>query len=186
MGKTGRVSWGKGLLVVAFVIASLGLLISCSWIADAAIDSMIDHETEKAAAEAETEAAGSAAASSQTAPQNAEPSVHKVVGAWENPDYNNEGRAARVVFGLNDDGTYTYLAFDRLDGGEVFEGTVVYQRTWVDEEGRSCGESTVTLNNGMSWNTLDRISADGNVLEIQSGVREINPQGARYSIYYRP
>ena len=92
-----------------------------------------------------------------------------------------------MVYSLNADGSFTYLAFDRLDGsGEGYEGTVTYLRTWIDEEGRSCGESTVTLNNGMSWNTLDRISADGDTLEVQSGVRTINPQGPRYSIYYRP
>jgi hypothetical protein len=176
---------GLGLAVGAF-----GALLSCSSIFDAAVDSMIDREADKAAAdterEAEADAAGSTKAAAQTAPQNVDPSVHRIVGAWENPDYNSEGRSARVVFSLNGDGTFTYLAFDRLDGGEVYEGVVTYIRTWTDEQGRSCGECTVTLNNGMSWNTLDRISVDGNTLEVQSGVRKINPEGARYSIYYRP
>jgi hypothetical protein len=38
----------------------------------------------------------------------------------------------------------------------------------------------------MSWETLDRIAADGSTLEVQSGVRKINPKGPRHSIYYRP
>jgi hypothetical protein len=175
---------------MALVVVALVVLGSCSSLFHAAMGSMIDHETDKAAADAEREAAadsgGSAGAPAQTAPANIDPSVHRVVGAWENPAYNNEGRSARVVFSLNADGTFTYLAFDRLDGGEVYEGVVTYTRTWIDEQGRSCGESTVALNNGMSWNTLDRISVDGNTLEVQSGVRKINPQGPRYSIYYRP
>ena len=91
------------------------------------------------------------------------------------------------MYSLNADGTYTYLAFDRVDGsGTVYEGTFKYLKTWIDEEGRSCGQCTVTLNNGMSWKTLDRIGADGSILKVQSGVRKSNPKGARYSIYYRP
>ena len=66
---------------------------------------------------------------------------HNIAGAWINSVYNDEGRSARVVYSLNADGAYTYLAVDR---------------------------------------------ADGSTLEVQSGVRKINPKGARYSIYYRP
>ena len=176
-----------GLALIALALIVVGALTSCSSIFDAAVDSMIDRETDKAVAETQTEEeSGSATASSQTAPQTVDPSVHRIVGAWVNPDYNDEERAARLVYSLNADGTFTYMAFDRLDGGEVYEGTVTYISTWVDEAGRSCGECTVTLDNGMSWRTLDRISVDGNTLEVQSGVRTINPQGPRYSIYYRP
>ena len=178
----------RAAAVVLWAVLAAALLSSCYSIFDAAVDSMIDRETDKAAAEARAEAEAKAEGDSpQAPPRNIDPSVHRIVGAWENPEYNAEGRSARVVFSLNADGTFTYLAFGRLDGsGEVYEGTVVYTRTWIDDQGRSCGESTVTLNNGMSWNTLDRISVDGNTLEVQSGVRTINPKGPRYSIYYRP
>jgi len=180
--------------LLATVVAALftaGMLASCSSIFDAAVDSMIDRQTDKGAAQAEANARGDAAedagAPAPTARQGIDPSVHRIVGTWENREYNDKGRSARVVFGLNADGTFSYLAFDRLDGsGEVYKGTVAYIRGWIDEEGRSCGESTVTLNNGMSWNTLDRIGVDGNTLEVQSGVRRIDPRGPRYSIYYRP
>ncbi|MBN1836963.1 MAG: hypothetical protein JW820_14000 [Spirochaetales bacterium] len=180
--------------VIAVVLAAVvvvALAASCSSIFDAAVDSMIDRETDKAVAQAEEDAEAAGAESGASAPKSAagaiDPSVHRVAGVWENPDYDDEGRSARVVFSLNADRSFTYLAFDRRDGsGEVYEGTVVYLRTWIDEQGRSCGESTVTLNNGMSWNTLDRISVDGNTLEVQSGVRKIDPKGSRYSIYFRP
>jgi len=186
-----RISGARLAIVgLAIVVVALGALSACSSLFDAAVDSMVDREMDKAAADAErdaeADAVGSAGTAPQATPRNIDPSVHRIVGAWENPDYNDEGRSARVVFSLNEDGTFTYLAFDRLDGGDVYEGVATYIRTWIDEEGRSCGESTVTLNNGMSWNTLDRISVDGNTLEVQSGVRRINPQGPRYSIYYRP
>jgi hypothetical protein len=177
---------GVGALPVVLILALLALS-SCHSLFNAALGSMVGHEKEKATAEAESETPEKPASSAQSAPKNIDPSVHRIVGAWENAAYNNEGRSARVVFSLNADGSFTYLAFDRLDGsGEVYEGVVAYIKTWIDDEGRSCGESTVTLNNGMSWNTLDRISVDGNTLEVQSGVRKINPNGPRYSIYYRP
>lgn len=191
---------GAALLALALTLALAGLS-SCSSIFDAAVDSMIDRERDKAVvdaqADAQADAAQGAAAKSpaaqgaastpQPAPRNFDPSVHRVVGVWENREYNTEGRSARVVFSLNSDGTLTYLAFDRLDGsGQTYKGTVTYIRTWIDEAGRSCGESTVMLDNGMSWNTLDRVSVDGNTLEVQSGVRAIDPKGPRYSIYRRP
>jgi hypothetical protein len=85
---------------MALVVVALVVLGSCSSLFHAAMGSMIDHETDKAAADAEREAAadsgGSAGAPAQTAPANIDPSVHRVVGAWENPAYNNEGRSARV------------------------------------------------------------------------------------------
>jgi len=56
---------------------------------------------------------------------------------------------------------------------------------WVDSEGRRVGKSEVTLEGGMSWETLDRISVDGTTLEVQSGVDKIDANGPRYSIYYR-
>jgi hypothetical protein len=172
----------KRLPVLVLAAVALASLSSCSSVFEAAVASMVGGEADRGA-EAEAGAAGQA----QEAPQNIDPSVHRIVGAWENPDYDDEGRAARVVYSLNADGTFTYLAFDRLDGsGETYEGTATYIRTWIDAEGRSCGESTVTLSNGMSWNTLDRISVDGTTLEVQSGVRSIDPKGPRYSIYRRP
>jgi hypothetical protein len=178
---------GRGLrsrVLFALAAVALAALSSCSSLFHTAMDSMVEREEDRALAKAD--AGESAGSPPQTAPRNVDRSMHKIAGAWVNPDYNSEGRAARVVYSPNEDGTYTYVAFDRLDGGEVYEGTATYLRTWIDEAGRSCGESTVTLNNGMSWRMLDRISADGNTLEVQSGVEKIDPKGLRYSIYYRP
>ena len=84
------------------------------------------------------------------------------------------------------DGTILYIAYDNDSGtGNKYEGTVKYKERWADSEGRICGKSDVTLSGGMTWETLDRISADGNTLEVQSGTPEIDPKGPRYSIYYR-
>jgi hypothetical protein len=109
-----------------------------------------------------------------------------IIGTWINPDYNNDGRSARVEYAANTDGTIGYAAFDKADGsGNVYKGTVKYLERWTDGEGRQCGRSIVTLDIGMSWETLDRISADGKTLEVQSGVKAIDPSGPRYSVYYR-
>ncbi|MBN1797835.1 MAG: hypothetical protein JW822_04635 [Spirochaetales bacterium] len=109
-----------------------------------------------------------------------------IIGTWINADYNNDGRSARVDYIAGSDGTISYAAFDKADGsGNVYKGTVKYLERWTDTEGRQCGKSIVTLDLGMSWETLDRISADGKTLEVQSGVSEIDPKGPRYSVYYR-
>ena len=174
----------KQLIVKSLtVFGLLAVLASCYSLIESAVEGAVAAETEETISE-------SAGDSDQESVENAETGDvgdHNIVGTWANPEYNDEGRSARVVYSLNADGTYTYLAFDRVDGsGTVYEGTVKYLKTWIDEEGRSCGQCIVTLNKGMSWKTLDRIGADGSTLEVQSGVRKINPKGARYSIYYRP
>ena len=168
------------LLKLVAVLGFMAILASCFSLIETAVEGAVANETEEAIVESDStaESGGSAAA----APVG---EAHGIAGTWVNPDYNDEGRSARVVYTLNADGTYTYLAFDRIEGGQVYEGIVKYQKTWIDEEGRSCGQSVVTLG-GMSWDTLDRIAADGSTLEVQSGVRKINPNGPRYSIYYRP
>ena len=168
------------LLIILAVLTMLG---SCYSLLESAVEGAAAAETEEAITESDSES-GQAEAN-EPAPGAQAGGSHDIVGTWINPEYNDEGRSARVVYSLNPDGTYTYLAFDTIEGGEVYEGTVKYLKTWVDEQGRSCGQSVVTLR-GMSWDTLDRISADGSTLEVQSGVRKINPKGARYSIYYRP
>jgi len=109
-----------------------------------------------------------------------------VIGIWVNPDYNGKGRSAKLVYTERADGTIIYKAYDSSDGsGNVYSGEVVYEKMWVDSEGRRVGKSVVTLEDGMSWETLDRISVDGTTLEVQSGVDKIDPNGPRYSIYYR-
>jgi hypothetical protein len=165
------------------ILAVLTLLGSCYSLLESAVEGAVAADTEEAITGSDSES-GQAEAN-EPAPGAQAGGSHDIVGTWINPEYNDEGRSARVVYSLNSDGTYTYLAFDTIEGGEVYEGAVKYLKTWVDEQGRSCGQSVVTLR-GMSWDTLDRISADGSTLEVQSGVREINPKGARYSIYYRP
>ena len=167
------------------ILAILTLLGSCYSIIESAVEGAVATETEEAITKSDSESESGQAEAGEPASGAEVSGSHDIVGTWINPDYNDEGRSARVVYSLNADGTYTYLAFDTIEGGEVYEGTVKYLKTWVDEQGRSCGQSIVTLR-GMSWETLDRISADGSALEVQSGVRKINPKGSRYSIYYRP
>ena len=173
----------RPLLKIAAVLGLLAILASCFSLIENAVEGAVATETEEAitgsgsTSDSTAESGGSASAAAVGEP-------HGIAGTWVNPDYNDEGRSARVVYTLNADGTYTYLAFDRVEGGQVYEGIVKYVKTWIDEEGRSCGQSVVTLR-GMSWDTLDRIAADGSTLEVQSGVRKINPKGSRYSIYYR-
>jgi hypothetical protein len=109
-----------------------------------------------------------------------------VIGTWVNKDYDNDGRSGRVDYIANSDGTIGYSAYDKSDGsGDVYTGTVAYLERWTDDQGRQCGRCKVTLDFGMSWETLDRVSKDGKTLEVQSGVKTINPKGPRYSVYYR-
>jgi hypothetical protein len=175
----------RAALKLLVILGGLAILASCFSLIETAVEGAVANETEEATAgsgstseSGQAEAGGSVSAASVG-------EAHRIEGTWVNPDYNDEGRSARVVYSLNADGTYTYLAFERIEGGEAYEGTVKYLKTWIDEEGRSCGQCVVTLG-GMSWDTLDRIAADGSTLEVQSGVRKINPSSPRYSIYYRP
>jgi len=113
-------------------------------------------------------------------------SSQAIIGTWINKEYNGDKRSAKLVYTANSDGTISYVVYDSTDGsGNKYEGTVTYKEQWADSQGRLCGKSIVKLFGGMSWETLDRISADGKTLEVQSGVAEINPKGPRYSIYYR-
>ena len=172
---------------VLTVFVVLSTLSSCFSLIESAVEDAIAKETEEAVTDAAAKESQSQSESSESSPAAELASEHNIAGAWINAEYNDEGRSARVVYSLTSEGNYTYLAFDTADGGgEVYEGTVQYLKTWIDAQGRSCGQSIVTLSNGMSWKTLDRISVDGSALEVQSGVRKINPKGPRYSIYYRP
>ncbi len=114
------------------------------------------------------------------------PANQDIDGTWINPEYDSEGRSGKVIYIKTGEGMYYYEAIDTSDSsGNKYPGTVKYIERYIDSEGRLCGKSLVTLEGGMSWEALDRISADGNTLEVQSGVAQINPDGARYSIYYR-
>jgi len=116
----------------------------------------------------------------------AETGSNKIIGIWVNPDYDGQGRSAKLVYTERADGKIIYKAYDKSDGsGNVYSGEVVYKKMWVDPEGRRVGKSVVTLEGGMSWETLDRISVDGTTLEVQSGTDQIDPDGPQYSIYYR-
>ena len=109
-----------------------------------------------------------------------------IIGIWINKDYNGDKRSAKLVYTANSDGTMSYVVYDNTDGsGNKYEGTATYIERWTDSKGRLYSKSIVKLLGGMSWEALDRISADGKTLEVQSGVTEINPKGPRYSIYYR-
>jgi hypothetical protein len=174
----------RPLLKLVAVLGFLAILASCYSLIESAVEGAVAEETEEAITGPDSTADSGQAESGGSASAAPVGEAHGIAGTWINPDYDDEGRSARVVYTLNADGTYTYLAFDRVEGGQVYEGTVKYVKTWIDEQGRSCGQSVVTLG-GMSWDTLDRIAADGSTLEVQSGVRKINPKGSRYSIYYR-
>ncbi len=132
-------------------------------------------DTEESQSETEEKKASVSAASDQA-----------VIGTWINKDYNGDKRSAKLVYTANSDGTISYVVYDNTDGsGNKYEGTVTYKEQWTDSQGRLYCKSIVKLLGGMSWEALDRISADGKTLEVQSGVTEINPKGPRYSIYYR-
>ena len=173
----------RAVLMPLVIFAVLTLLVSCYSLLESAVEGAAAKETEEAVTGSGSESGQAEAVAPASGAQAG--TAHAIAGTWINPEYNDEGRSARLVYTLNADGSYAYLAFDRIEGGQVYEGTVKYLKTWVDEEGRSCGHCTVTLG-GMSWDTLDRIAADGSTLEVQSGVSKINPKGPRYSIYYRP
>jgi hypothetical protein len=112
---------------------------------------------------------------------------HPIAGVWVNPDYDGQGRSGRVSYEATGNGTYLYSACDNADGsGEVYTGKVVFKKTWRDAKGFRYGIATVTLDGmGMSWDTLDRISPDGNTLEVQPGAAAIDPKNPRYSVYTR-
>ena len=118
--------------------------------------------------------------------QNDIPGKQEIAGEWINKDYDSDNRSAKLVYTRTGDNTYSYKAYDKSDGsGNVYTGKAVYKKRWFDDKGNLLGESNVSLEGGMSWETLDRISKDGKTLEVQSGVKKIDPSGPRYSIYYR-
>jgi hypothetical protein len=149
--------------------------------------SMIETVMQKPSPALEEESATSEnEAEDETKQVVAETGSNEVIGIWVNPDYNGKGRSAKLVYTEQADGTIIYKAYDNTDGsGNVYSGEVVYEKMWADSEGRRVGRSKVTLEGGMSWVTLDRISVDGTTLEVQSGVDKIDPNGPQYSIYYR-
>lgn len=170
----------KQLSSVIVCLMFMVFLGACSSVVDSVIKSTFEDADEGEAESAEP------VSQKQPAKISGKVSEQKVFGTWMNPEYNGKGRSAKLVFSDNADGSINYLAYDNTDGsGEVYKGALTYDEQWVDSEGRLYGRSTVKLDMGMSWNTLDRISADGSTLEVQSGVKEINPKGSRYSIYYR-
>ena len=176
------------LTMVVMMFVAVLLLFGCSSLMDMVTGepSENDKTEEKASERQKTEEATKTAEKTVEKSKSGSPGNAEVLGTWINPDYDGKGRSGMVVYEKPGDGTYAYKAYDNSDGsGNMYEGTIVYQQIWVDGDGRRMGRSSVSLNNGMSWVTLERISADGSTLEVQPGVDEINPNGARYSIYYR-
>lgn len=175
-------------IAVVMMLLVVVLFSGCSSLADMISgEPSEEKKTEEKATEGEkTEEPTKTAEKAVEKTKSGTPGNTEILGTWINPNYDGKGRSGMIVYEELGDGTYAYKAYDNSDGsGNVYEGTVVYQETWTDEEGRRMGRSSVSLNNGMSWVTLERISADGSTLEVQPGVDEINPKGARYSIYYR-
>ena len=68
--------------------------------------------------------------------------------------------------------------------GNVYKGSVQFLSKWTDDEGRVYAQCKVTLEEGMAWDTLSRVSADGKTLEVQPDATEIDTNNSRYSIYY--
>ncbi len=124
--------------------------------------------------------------SEKSGEKTATDSATAIIGTWINKDYNGQGRSGRVVYSKDPKGKIRYVATDMADGsGAKYPGSVVFHKQWTDDKGVRHGQSTVTLDQGFAWKTLSRISADGKTLEVQSGVKKINPKGARYSIYHK-
>ncbi len=169
----------KGYLAaVVFLAAAVMMAWGC------ASFSMID--TLAKAPEEETEKAVEPAAEEPSTETVAGSTGEGLIGTWINKAYDNEGRSGMVVYGEKSDGTIVYTAYDKSNGsGDAYEGTVSVESSTTDAQGRTLIRSNVTLAGGMSWKTLARISADGSTLEVQSGVENIDPNGPRYSIYYR-
>ncbi len=167
-------------LILFALMVAIFLLGGCSSLMEG-----ITGGTEKEAKEKPAKEAGEAE-EKQPIPVSGDPSEQKLVGTWINSKYNGEGRSAKLEYTLQPDGTIRYVAYDNDDGsGKKYEGTIKYNEKWIDSQGRICGKSMVSLSDGMSWETLDRISVDGKTLEVQSGTPKIDPNGPRYSIYYR-
>jgi hypothetical protein len=170
------------LFVICFSLLLFFTMIGCSSMMESVVKKQTAPEDEQAA----TEENEMAAAQPADAEQSGTTGSLEVEGSWVNTDYDGQGRSARVVYEKKADGSFRYMAYDNSDGsGNVYTGSVRYKETWTDAQGNRMGRSIVDLEGGMSWETLDRISADGSTLEVQSGVDEINPEGPRYSIYYR-
>ena len=107
------------------------------------------------------------------------------IGTWINTEYDGQGRSGMVVYIQETDGTITYSAYDNSDGsGNEYKGSVRFLSEWTDDEGRIYTQSNVTLEDGMAWDTLSRISVDGKTLEVQPEATEIDINYSRYSIYY--
>ena len=169
----------KGYLA-AVVFLSVAVILAWGCSSVSVIDTLVkapQQETEK-----ETEPAAEEPSTETMAGSTGE----GLIGTWLNTAYDNEGRSGMVVYGEKSDGTIVYTACDKSNGsGDKYEGTVSVESTTTDAQGRTLIRSNVTLAGGMSWKTLARISADGSTLEVQSGVETIDPNGPRYSIYYR-
>ena len=107
------------------------------------------------------------------------------IGTWINTEYDGQGRSGMVVYIQETDGTITYSAYDNSDGsGNEYRGSVRFLSEWTDDEGRIYTQSNVTLEDGMAWDTLSRISVDGKTLEVQPEATEIDINDSVYSIYY--
>lgn len=113
-------------------------------------------------------------------------SATAILGTWANKAYDDQQRSGRVTYTRSSEDAIRYVATDMSDGtGKRYPGSVVFHEQWTGDDGYRHAVSTVTLDAGFAWKTLSRISPDGKTLEVQSGVEKINPNGPRYSVYYR-
>lgn len=111
--------------------------------------------------------------------------IQYFIGTWINAEYDGQGRSGMIVYIQKADGTIDYSAYDNSDGsGNVYKGSVQILSERTDDEGRIYIQSKVTLEDGMAWDTLSRVSTDGKTLEVQPEATEIDSNNSRYSIYY--
>ena len=111
--------------------------------------------------------------------------IQYFIGTWINIEYDGQDRSAMVVYMQEADETISYSAYDNSDGsGNVYKGSIQFLSNWTDDEERVYAQCKVTLEEGMAWDTLSRVSADGKTLEVQPDATEIDINDSRYSIYY--
>ena len=183
--------WGIVLVVVmsmVIVFSSSGCRSSAPPAEEPAAEEVTDEPEEEVVDEAEQPGESSEEESKeqeQTDTVKEDSELQYFIGTWINTDYDDQDRSAMVVYVQEADETISYSAFDKSDGsGNVYKGIVQFLSKWTDDEGRVYAQCKVTLEEGMAWDTLSRVSADGKILEVQPDATEIDTNNSRYSIYY--
>ena len=173
---------------LVLVFGSVGCKSSIPPVEESVVEEVTDESEEEAIGEAEQLIESSEVETNEqekTGTVKEDIEKQYFIGTWINADYDGQGRSGMVVYIQEDNGSITYSAYDNSDSsGNVYKGSVQILSEWTDDEGRIYTQSKVTLEDGMAWDTLSRISADGKTLEVQPEATEIDIDDSRYSIYY--